>query len=56
MYSKLEAVGYTLIEVIPAGHVGGGTALAVTVTGVAPVLPFAGAVIVIIPFEVEAKV
>src|SRR5205823_10708152 len=39
---------------IPAGHVGGVTALAVTVTGVATELPLAGAVIVTIPLEVEA--
>ena len=40
---------------IPAGHVGGVTALAVTVTGVATELPSAGAVTVTIPFEVELK-
>jgi hypothetical protein len=40
---------------IPAGQVGGVTALAVTVTAVAIELPWAGAVIVMIPFEVEAK-
>ena len=40
---------------IPAGHVGGVTALAVTVTGVATELPFAGTVTVTIPFDVEAK-
>ena len=40
---------------IPAGHVGGVTALAVTVTGVATELPLAGAVTVTMPFEVEAR-
>jgi len=40
---------------IPAGHVGGVTALAVTVTGVATELPLAGAVTVTIPFDVEAN-
>ena len=55
LYSKLPGVGYKRKEAIPAGHVGGGTALAVTVTGVATELPFAGAVIVTIPFEVEAR-
>ena len=43
------------MDAIPAGHVGGVTAFAVTVTGVASVLPFAGAVMVMIPFEVEPK-
>ena len=40
---------------IPAEHVGGVTAFAVTVTGVATELPFAGAVIVTMPLEVELK-
>ena len=40
---------------IPAGQVGGGTALAETVIGVATELPLAGAVMVMIPFEVEAN-
>jgi hypothetical protein len=38
---------------MPAEHVGGVTAFAVTVTGVATELPFAGAVMVTMPFEVE---
>src|SRR6266496_4339276 len=54
LYSKLPDVGYSRSDTIPAGHVGGATAFAVTVTGVATVLPLAGAVIVTIPFEVEA--
>ena len=41
------------MEEMPAEHVGGVTAFAVTVTGVATELPFAGAVIVTMPFEVE---
>src|SRR5215469_2575510 len=40
---------------MPAGQAEGVTALAVTVTGVATELPLAGAVMVMIPFEVEAK-
>jgi len=39
---------------IPAGQLGGVTALAVMVTGVPTELPLAGEVTVIIPFEVEA--
>ena len=38
-----------------AEHVGGVTAWAVTVTGVETELPFAGTVIVTIPFEVDPK-
>jgi len=40
---------------MPAEHVGGVTAFAVTVTGVATELAFAGEVIVMMPFEVEPK-
>ena len=40
---------------IPAEHVGGVTAFAATVTGVATELPFAGTVIVMMPLEVELK-
>jgi hypothetical protein len=39
---------------IPAEQVGGVTAFTETVTGLLCVLPLAGAVIVAIPFEVEA--
>ena len=47
-------VGYTRSEVMPAGHVAGAIALAVTVTGVETVDPVAGAEMVMIPFEVAA--
>jgi hypothetical protein len=40
---------------IPAEHVAGGTALAVTVIGVGTELPLAGLVRVIIPLEVDAR-
>jgi hypothetical protein len=40
---------------MPAGHVGGGTALAATVTGVGFELPSSGVVIVMIPFEFAAR-
>ena len=42
-------------EAIPAAQEGGATALAVIVTGVATELPLFGAVIVMIPFDVEAE-
>jgi hypothetical protein len=40
---------------IPAEHVAGGTALAVTLMGVGTELPLAGLVRVIIPLEVDAR-
>jgi len=55
LYSKLEGVGKMPIAAIPAAHVGGATALAVTVIGVGTELPFAGLLTVIMPFEVEAR-
>ena len=53
--SRLDGAGKIPMLAIPAGQVGGATAFALTVTGVATELPLAGAVIVTIPFEVEAK-
>src|SRR5215813_11183443 len=55
LYSKLPDVGYTRIDVIPAGQVGGGTAFAETVTGVGFELPSSGVVTVMIPFEFAAR-
>ena len=55
LYSKLPEVGYTRIDVIPAGQVGGGTAFAVTVIGVGFELPSSGVVIVMIPFGFAAR-
>jgi hypothetical protein len=52
--SKFPAVGKSRSDAIPAAQDAGGTALAVTVTGVVTELPLLGAVIVITPFEVEA--
>ena len=54
LYSKLPSVGYNRRDAMPAGHVGGATAFAVTVTGVGTEIPLPGAVMVTIPFEVEA--
>ena len=55
LYSKLPGVGYTRIDAIPAGQVGGVTAFAATVTGVGFELPSSGVVIVMIPFEFTAR-